>query len=191
MRVRYLYLLLLSFPFLHPARANAQLSAYGTLSVSDYGYSFNGNGLTISPDRVGFQFGALYDFRVSSRVNLGIDGRGNVTPGTRGGAKGFASARVAFIPHQNPFRPYFQAGVGEIHARVPQSSFTVGAQSINKFGVDLALGLDVRLNHSLDYRILELESGAGFDNGHGTNAGSASVSTGIVYHFPNTRLRNP
>ena len=158
---------------------------YGTIALTDNGYAYNGNSL-IFHDHPGFGFGGFYAFPTASRFAFGVDARGSFSPGTTGGAKGFVSARAAFVPRQNPLRPYFQIGVGEIHARVPAFSYTVGATTINKFGLDLALGLDLRLTSSFDYRIVELESGAGFDT-RASEAGSASLSTGVVYHFPSAR----
>jgi hypothetical protein len=186
MRLRPVFLCLLAlalFPIASSAQSGGKLSVYGTIGASNYGYSFNGNSLTISRDQFGFAGGAFYNFPIASRATLGVDARGSFSPGDTGGAKGFVSARAGFVPTSSRLRPYFQLGVGEVHAKVPAFSFTVGAQAINKFAVDLALGLDVRLTTSLDWRAFELEGGAGSSGNGGTGVGSASFSTGIVYRF--------
>ena len=181
--------LLLSALLLASSSAFGQASAYGTVSLTDYGYEFNGTGIVFS-DHPGFGFGALYEVPTSSRAVFGVDARGSFSPGATGGAKAFVSGRVAFHPRSNSLRPYFQIGLGEIHARVPRLSFAIDPQTVNRFGLDLAVGLDVRLNPSFDYRVVELESGAGFSSAIKED-GSASLSTGLVYHFPPGKRTNP
>ena len=160
---------------------SAQVSAYGTIGVTNYGYSFNGDSLTFSKDRVGFGAGGFYNFPIQSRLTAGIDVRGSVTPGTTGGEKVFVSGRVGFVPKRNPLRPYVQIGGGVISANVPGYSNIVHSQTVTHGALDLALGLDVRLNHGFDWRALEVESGAGV--GSMSSSGSASISTGVLYRF--------
>ncbi len=178
-------LLALLFLCLTNQTSKAQTSIYGTVSLTNYGYAFNGNSLIVSKDEFGLGGGAFYNFPIQSRLTAGIDARGDFAPEATGGGKVFVSARFGFVPHRNPLRPYLQIGGGLIHAKVPRYSNLIGAQTINKGALDLALGLDLRLTPSLDYRLLELESGAGASSA--TSAASASLSTGIVYHFPSSK----
>ena len=163
----------------HPAQA--QFSVYGTVAATNYGYSFNNDNLTYSPDHLGFGFGGFYNFHVQSRLTAGIDLRGSVTPNSTGGDKAAISARFGFVPNHNPLKPYLQIGGGVIQAKVPAFTNIVQGQTVTTAALDLALGLDIRLTHSVDLRLLELESGAGSKGS--MSAGSASLSTGLVYHF--------
>jgi hypothetical protein len=161
--------------------ARAQFSLYGTVAESNYGYSFNNDSLIFSPDHISLGAGGFYNFPIQSRLTAGIDVRGSVSPYTTGGDKAAVSARFGFVPMRNPFRPYLQIGGGVIQARLPAFSNIVQAQTVTTAALDLALGLDIRLTHSVDLRLFELESGAGSKGS--TRAGSASLSAGFVYHF--------
>ena len=161
--------------------ANGQVSAYGTVATTDYGYAFNNDSLTIHSSSIGFGSGGYYNFPIQSRLTGGIDVRGSVSPKLSGGKKIFVSGRFGFVPTRFPLRPYFQIGGGVIQAKVPAFAFVASPQTVTQGALDLALGLDVRITHDFDWRALELESGAGV--GSSSRAASASLSTGVVYHF--------
>ena len=161
--------------------AHGQVSAYGTVATTDYGYSFNGDSFTIGGPSIGFGLGGYYNFPVQSRLTAGIDLRGSVSPRLSGGKKVFVSGRFVFVPTRFPLRPYVQIGGGVIQAKVPAFAFLASPQTVTHGALDLALGLDVRITHDFDWRALELESGAG--GGRSSGSGSASISTGVVYHF--------
>ena len=161
--------------------ASAQVSAYGTIAVTNYAYSFNGDALNEGKDRVGIGAGGFYNFPIQSRLTAGIDVRGSVTPGPTGGEKVFVSGRIGFVPKRNPLRPYVQIGGGVISANVPGYSNIVHSQTATHGALDLALGLDVRLSRGFDWRAMEVESGAGV--GSNSSSGSASISTGVLYRF--------
>lgn len=161
--------------------ATAQLSVYGTVATTNYGYAYNNDSLTFTGEHVGFGFGAFYNFPIQSRLTAGIDARFSDTPNARGGNNGFVSARFGFVPHHNPLRPYVQIGGGYVHTKVPGYSIFIGPQPLTTGALGLAFGLDVRINPSLDWRAIELAAGAGSKNS--TSAGAGALSTGIVYHF--------
>ncbi len=173
-----------------PHIAKAQVSVYGTVAVTNNGYSQTGsNDLINGGDHVGFIAGGTYNFPIQSRLTAGIDLRGAYTPSAYGGGMGVASLRFGFVPHRNPFKPYFQIGGGFVTTTTPSyvlsgipSSVTVQKQSLTTGALALALGLDIRISHSFDWRALELQSAAGRSGT--TRTGMASISTGIVYHFP-------
>lgn len=160
---------------------HAQTAMYGAVSVTDYGYTVNGSGhFSVGSGGIGGAFGGFYDFPIQSRLHAGLDAHVAFGGGSVTGVKGFVSGRFSFVPNHNPLRPYLQIGGGFISAHVPRLTNIVGPQTITSGALDLAAGLDCRLTRSLDWRALELESGAG----GGTKAsGSASISTGVVYHF--------
>lgn len=154
---------------------HAQASVYGTVGISDYGYSNSQNNFTVNRVRPGLTVGGYYNFPIESRLTAGIDLRGSFTPAATGGDKFLLAARFGFVPHVIRFEPYLQLGAGVFQAKIP------GDSTVTSGGIDLALGLDFRINSSFDYRVLEVESGAG---GGTSSAGSASITTGLVYHFP-------
>ena len=139
---------------------------------------------------VGFMTGGTYNFPIQSRLTAGIDLRGAFSPSDHGGGMGAASLRFGFVPHRIPFKPYFQIGGGFVTTTTPSyvlsgipSSVTVQKQSLTTGALAIALGLDLRISHSFDWRVLELQSAAGRSGT--TRTGMASISTGVVYHFPN------
>lgn len=169
------------FLFLHLS-AKAATSVYGAVAATNYGYAYNNSqNLIYSPDHFGVGLGAFYRFPIQSRLSAGIDARFYDTPSSFGGNKGFVSARFGFVPHRNPLRPYLQIGGGYIHTRIPGFAAPFSPKAITVPALDFAFGLDVRLNSSFDWRPVELEGGAGVKGPN--TAGSASLSTGLVYHF--------
>jgi len=161
--------------------AHAQVSIYGTVASSDYGYAFNGNSDSFYGDYLGFGGGLTYNFPHEGTITLGIDLRDTVTPDTHGGNTGAASFRIGFISQERVCHPYVQVGLGYISAKVPASSFTVGAQTINTVAIAVGGGLDIRINPFVSIRAVELESTVG--NSSSNSTATFSVSTGIVYHF--------
>jgi hypothetical protein len=161
--------------------ANGQVSAYGTVAATNYGYSFNGDSLRTGGTYVGYGLGGYYNFPIQSRLTAGIDVRGSVSPRVSGGEKAFVSGRFGFVPTRFPLRPYVQFGGGVIRTKGPAFAFLASPQTVTHGALDLALGLDVRITHDFDWRALELESGAGV--GSSSSSASASISTGVVYHF--------
>jgi len=174
---------ILLLAFSHPAKA--QTSVYGTIGFSDYGYTFNSYGDNFYGDYPSFGGGLTYIF-LQRAVTLGVDLRDTYTANSlHGGETGAISLRAGFVPAPHPCHPYVQLGGGFISAKVPASSYTVGAQTINTGSVSIAVGLDVDINRSLSIRAIEIESTVGTKSY--PSAATASFSSGIVYHFPNSK----
>lgn len=169
------------FLFLHLS-ARAETAVYGTVGVTNYGYAYDGNqNLIYSPDHFGVGVGAFYRFPIQSRFSAGLDARFSDTPSSFGGNNGFVSARFGFVPTLNPLRPYLQIGMGYVHTNIPGFATPFSPKSVTAAALGLAFGLDVRVSPTFDWRAIELGGGAGVNSSN--SAGSASLSTGLVYHF--------
>jgi long-subunit fatty acid transport protein len=66
--------------FLAPL-ANAQLAVYGTVMLTNYGYSHSSNGFLYYNDTGGLGAGATYLFESQSRLKAGLDFRVAGSPG--------------------------------------------------------------------------------------------------------------
>jgi hypothetical protein len=168
--------------------ARAQLAVYGTVMLTNYGYSHDSNGTLYYKDTAGLGAGATYLFQSQSRLKAGLDFRAAGSPGERGGENGAVSLRIAFVPHQNRLRPYFQLGAGFVSTTYPVYYNSQGnpiprqTQRISGPTAAFAVGLDIRVNSSFDIRLPELASDAS------GKVGSASFGAGVVYHIhPRTR----
>ncbi len=166
------------------AKAQGQFSAYATVAATDYGYTLNS---AYSSGDIGFKglsagllAGAFYNFPIQSRVTVGIDVRGDYSPGTKGGEFVSADLRVAFVPHQNRLRPFFGLGGGVITTPHTTNLFNPSTRNTSG-GLQIDLGLDVRLTEHVDYRVFDYGATAG------GSAGTGFIATGIVYHFPPAR----
>ena len=148
--------------------------------MTDYGYTVNGGRLHSSNDGIGGTLGGFYNFPIASRLTAGVDAHVGFGASTPGGVKGFVSARFGVVPVRRPLRPYVEIGGGFVSTHVPRLTNIVGPQTITTGALELGAGVDFRLTRSVDWRLIEVESGAG---GGTRDAGSASVSTGVVYHF--------
>ncbi len=168
--------------------AAAQTSVYGELSVTNYGYTVNGGNLAYSSDHVGGTFGGFYNFPIQSRLTAGLDAHVGFGASSSGGVKGFVSARFGVVPVKFPLRPYLEVGGGFVSAHVPRLTNIVGPQTITSGALELGLGVDLRLTRTVDWRLIEFEGGGG---GGTKAAGSGSVSTGVVYHFPSAGAKRP
>jgi hypothetical protein len=170
--------------------ARAQVSVYGTGAVAGYSVKPDTSStFSFKSNAPGFVVGGFYNFPIDSRVTVGVDLRLAESPGSKGGTAGAAALRIGVVPHHVPLRPYFEIGGGVISTstnaelvndQVRAGTYTNGAAM-------LAFGLDVRVTHSLDIRVLDLgaEAGGSTTNGataHGS-AGAAYADTGIVFHF--------
>jgi hypothetical protein len=140
--------------------ANAETSIYGTAMLT----TFN-NG-----DTGGFTGGAFYNFKTSSRLTAGIDGRLSYAPGNKGGNAELGALRISFIPRSNPLRPYLQIGGGVVSETGNPYRRTTGA-------LEILGGLDIRLTKNFDLRAVDYGAAAG------SRFGYAFLNAGIVYHF--------
>ena len=179
----------LTFAFLLTLTARAQVSAYGSVALTNYIF-VNNNTSTAKSDTGGIIGGAFYNFPIHSRLTAGIDARASYGFGDRGGTFAAAALRIGFVPERVPLRPYFQLGGGLVSSTFSTRQITGPATQgltpqparFTSGGVEFAAGLDVRLNHSFDLRAFELGAIAPA-NSTGA-AGSAWLQTGVVYHFP-------
>jgi hypothetical protein len=165
----------------------AQGAAYGGVSLTNYCYTVNnGLGNQCGTDGAGGTFGGFYNFPIQSRLTAGLDAHVGFGTGSVKGVKGLASVRFGIMPHHNPLRPYVEIGGGFVSSHIPQLTNIVGPQTITSGALEIGAGLDVRVTSNVDWRAFEIEGASG---GGTRTAGSASVSTGIVYRFPSARAR--
>ena len=167
--VRCLTSLLVLFFLIFPKQnAVAQTSVYGSVALVNYGVNS-----TYKSDTGGLIGGGYYNFPIQSWLTAGIDVRGSFGIGSGGGALGAGALRIGFVPEHVALRPYFQLGAGVVTTTFHNGDVVRHTGG----GLELAGGLDIRLNDSFDLRAIELGAVAG------PNAGSAFLDGGIVYHL--------
>lgn len=188
-RARFLTpLLSLLFLFVPAKSIEAQASVYGTIALTDFGFTNYGS-TTFKSDTVGFVAGMFYNFPIESRFTAGIDGRVSQGFGTSGGTSVTAAFRAGFVPKRVVLRPYFQLGGGVVTSTGYPTGVmvllpgTLQSTRHTSGALQLAFGLDVRLTNSIDLRAVELGAAAGGGSGSSTGVGTAYLNAGIVYHF--------
>ncbi len=165
---------------LFPSVAKAQVSAYGMVGLSSYGFSYQGSSsFAFNDDTASFGGGAFYNFPIHSRLIAGIDGRVLYGPASYGGTTADLALRIGFVPTRNRLRPYFEIGGGVISA-VSNPGFA--PQRITNGAAEFLGGLDIRLTDSVDLRAVEWGAVAGVSN-NGTTSGVGFLDAGFVYHF--------
>jgi hypothetical protein len=177
-RLRTAFLGIALLTFLLPV-AEAQVSAYGMVAYSSYGFSYQNQGYSFDNDTASIGGGAFYNFPIHSRLTAGIDGRVLYGPASRGGTTADAALRIGFVPTKVPLRPYFEIGGGVVSAL---SYPSVAAQRVTNGAGEFLSGLDIRLTDSVDFRGIEYGVAVG-SSGNGRAAGVAFLDSGIVYHF--------
>ncbi len=182
-----LFYTLLVFFAVHAAKA--QVSVYGTVSETAFGYNYDDNTYDYGTNgyNPGIGGGVTYVF-VDRAVTVGLDIRDTFTPTDRGGDTGAASIRLGFVPKEYTCHPYFQIGPGFITTKTPVT-YGVGTQTLTTAAVALAWGLDVRVAPNLDIRAIEI--GLSVGNKNSSTEESASFSAGVVYHFPGPKKQTP
>jgi hypothetical protein len=156
----------------------AQVSAYGMVGLSRYGFSNQGE-TYFKDDTASFGGGAFYNFPIHSRLTAGIDGRVLYGPASYGGTTADLALRIGFVPTSNRLRPYFEIGGGVISS---VSNPGVTPQRITNGAAEFLGGLDIRVTDSVDLRAVEWGAVAGASN-NGTTAGVGFLDAGFVYHF--------
>jgi len=159
--------------------AEAQVSAYGMVALSSYGFSYQGSSFRFNNDTASLGGGAFYNFPIHSRLTAGIDGRVLYGPASYGGTTADVALRIGFVPTHIRLRPYFEIGGGMVSA-VSNPGFA--PQRITNGAAEFLGGLDIRLTDSVDLRAVEYGAAAGASNS-GTTSGVAFLDTGFVYHF--------
>ncbi len=168
---------------------HAQVSVYGTATLTDYGvYYGNDSGIDFKGAAGGLTGGAFYDFPIKSRLHAGIDARGSYSFGAKGGGYGGVALRIAFVPTHVRLRPYFELGGGFVHSSYdnyyfnPNSGYATEVSGHTTDGAAILLfGLDVRVNSSFDIRAIEYGAAAGGSSAE--NVGVSILDAGVVYHF--------
>ena len=166
--------------------AQAQASIYGSVALSAFGFSSNGDSIRSKSDSASLIGGAFYNFPIHSRLTAGIDGRVLYGPGSNGGTAAGVALRIGFVPHHVRLRPYFEIG-GGIVTSVSNPGFDP-QRSTNGAATFLG-GLDVRLTDSVDIRAVELGATAGSSN-TSTDSSVAFLDAGVVYHFHRSATRH-
>jgi hypothetical protein len=159
--------------------AEAQLSAYGMVALSSYGFSYQGSTFSFDTDTASLGGGAFYNFPIHSRLTAGIDGRVLYGPASHGGVSADAALRIGFVPTRIRLRPYLEVGGGVVSAVINPG---VTPERITNGAAEFLGGLDIRLTDSVDLRAVEYGAAAGVsDNGRTTGVGF--LDAGFVYHF--------
>jgi hypothetical protein len=96
--------------------AEAQVSAYGMVALSSYGFSYQGSSFRFNNDTASLGGGAFYNFPIHSRLTAGIDGRVLYGPASNGGTTADVALRIGFVPTHVRLRPYFEIGGGMVSA---------------------------------------------------------------------------
>ena len=159
--------------------AQAQVSAYGMVALSSYGFSYQGSSFAFNNETASLGGGAFYNFPIHSRLTAGIDGRVLYGPAVYGGVTADAALRIGFVPTHIRTRPYFEIGGGVVSAVI---SPEVTPQRITNGAVEFLGGLDIRLTDSVDLRAVEYGAAAAPSN-NGRTSGVAFLDAGFVYHF--------
>ncbi len=202
------FALALASVLLAASAAQAQLAAYGTVSVrrmTSIPYTEGTTSYTNgSFDAVGGIGGLYYDWRTFGPVRLGADVRGSIANSTKGAytstvAGGhldsiLGGVRASFHVPLIPVKPYVQGSVGlgrtnfgtDYSSTLATSgvSNTTGIQLTNHLEYDVFAGADLAILPFVDFRVVEL--GYGAVQGHSHTYPIESLSTGIVFHFPFT-----
>ena len=138
----------------------------------------------------GVNLGGYDDFyHAANGITAGIDVRWDDLRANNAVLKDFlVGLRVSGKPFTRPFKPYFQASVGEGATKSPTSSI-----SVKKFDYRITGGVDYTLQRHIDFRIIEVGWGqlttiSSATVGAGGNiaipsSNMISVSTGLVFRF--------
>jgi opacity protein-like surface antigen len=159
--------------------AEAQVSVYGMVGLSRYGFSYQGDSYRFKDDTASFGGGAFYNFPIHSRLTAGIDGRVLYGPASYGGTTADVALRVGFVPTRNRLRPYFEIGGGMVSSVINPG---YAPQRITNGAAEFLGGLDIRLTDRVDLRAVEWGAAAGVSN-NDTTSGVGFLEAGFVYHF--------
>jgi hypothetical protein len=113
--VRVVFLAIGLLTLLRPA-AEAQLSAYGMVAWSSYGFNYQGSSYSFDNETASLGGGAFYNIPIHSRLTAGIDGRVLYGPASHGGITADAALRIGFVPSRVRLRPYLEVGGGVVSA---------------------------------------------------------------------------
>jgi hypothetical protein len=144
--------------FFRPA-AEGQVSAYGMIAYSSYGFASQNQGYTFDNDTASIGGGAFYNFPIHSRLTAGIDGRVLYGPASHGGTTADAALRIGFVPTKVRFRPYFEIGGGVVSASIyPTQDYHNELQTGQSSSLLVSISAST---NSVDWRVLEYGAGLG------------------------------
>jgi hypothetical protein len=159
--------------------AEAQLSAYGTVAWSSYGFNYQGGSYHFDNETASIGAGAFYNFPIHSRLTAGIDGRVLYGPASYGGVSVDGALRIGFVPTKVRLRPYFEIGGGVVTA-VANPGFD--PTRITNGALLILGGLDIRITDKIDFRAIDYGGAVGTSSS-GPASGVAFFDSGFVYHF--------
>lgn len=122
-------------------------------------------------------------------VYLGFDVRGSTHRGTTGADLALGGVKLAFKPPFLRIKPYVQGSAGYLATRTPPASGQLSGGTFRNqyFAYEAIAGLDYRLGHFVEFRVLEVGAGQGIDVSDSSNTnGNATLltlNTGLVVHF--------
>lgn len=193
--------------------AHAQLAGYATLTVSrmsgidtsPYAAKLSPNPVEGSINPLGATIGGYYDFKTVGPIRLGADVRGQILTTKQGAESGFngvggrvhsvlGGLRGSFHTPFKPFEGYVQgsAGLGQSDYGFPGTILKTSTTSTpsqivlkNNFEYHAFVGLQLHVTPIAEWRVFEVGYGALSGGGH--TYPLKSVSTGVVFHFPQAR----
>lgn len=200
-------LILLATVALAPA-AHAQIfEAYATFSGTHAGNVQTGSVLSggVYVNRYtsffapGIGGGITLNFLPLGPVRIGFDLRGSTKPGTPGLDTGLVGLKLAIKPPLLKIKPYVQVSGGYVGTRTSNvstisngtASSTVGGTFNNHYAaIEGLAGLDLPVAPLLNFRVVELGYGRGYNTGPELGSISTSntlsfftIDTGLVFHF--------
>ena len=167
------------------AVARAQrVEAYGTASIDPLHVrtSYSDTQI-IDYTPIGFTFGGTFNFISLHILDVGLDARDTAANGANIWLAGF---RVAAKPPIIRIKPYFKLAVGEARLKVPQTSNPSEPNPVTTdyYLYNAALGVDYKLNHFLDVRLIEIGDGRTLGGGSTNPTSFLTINFGIVLHTP-------
>jgi hypothetical protein len=188
--IRMLLLVAAAFVVIGGAAARAQIAeAYGTVAVDPL------TNVELPPDPfppnsqhfpsytpVGFTIGGTLNFLNFAPVAVGVDASETVASGAN---LWLAGLRITVKLPALRIKPYFKLAVGEAHLHVPQSYSTSlpATLPVDTYIYNAALGVDYRLTHFVDVRLLEVGDGRTLGAGANNPTNLLTLNSGIVVHF--------
>ena len=159
--------------------AKTQVSVYGTVALTNFGFYDNGSsGVSFKGDTGGIGGGMFLNFPIQSRLSAGVDARALYSPGSKGGTSAAALLRIGFVPRRVRLRPYFEIGGGVVSS----TDYSLFTDRVTNGAAEFLGGLDIRLNDSVDLRAVEYGAAAAGSTSE-TRSGFGFLDTGVVYHF--------
>jgi hypothetical protein len=209
-------LLILAALGLTPAAHSQIFSVYGTFSPSQFSNVQTGSLYTASTNTYqqqytsfwsqGFGGGVTFGILPIGPIHIGLDLRGSTKSGTSGADTAAIGLRIGVKPPLIKIKPYIEAAGSYIQTRTPNnsnfvltntgvtssSSLSFGTYT-NQYGAwEIIGGIDYPLLRILDFRVIEIGGGQGYNFGGSSNSGTPTagaqisiltINSGVVLHF--------